>query len=238
MKKMLYSMAASMLFVLMFGTLSLAQTSSWEVTLNTPNGPVKFQANLKVEGETLSGTLKSERGELPVTGTLKGSDITLKYTVKFQDNDLPITMTGKLDGDSAKGDADFGGLAQGDWTATRGGGVATTAAVAASSPSSSAAAAAGEWSLTFSTPQGDIPAKFTIKQEGENLTGEVKGEGPIGTVPLKGTLKGEVLEIKYTIKFEGNDMPITMKGKLTGAEMKGSADYGGMAEGEFKGKKN
>ena len=57
-------------------------------------------------------------------------------------------------------------------------------------------------------------------------------------MPLKGTLKGDALEIKYTIKFEGNDMPITMKGKLNGAEMKGTADYGGLAEGEFKGKKN
>ena len=43
--------------------------------------------------------------------------------------------------------------------------------------------------------------------------------------------------LKYTIKFDGNDLPITMKGKLNGAEIKGNADYGGMAEGEFKGKK-
>ena len=66
----------------------------------------------------------------------------------------------------------------------------------------------------------------------------VHGQPPMGDVPLKGTLKGDVLEIKYTIKFDGNDLPITMKGKLTGAEIKGSADYGGMAEGEFKGKKS
>ena len=51
-------------------------------------------------------------------------------------------------------------------------------------------------------------------------------------------VKGDALELKFTIKFEGNDLPITMKGKVTGGEMKGSADYGGLAEGEFKGKKN
>jgi hypothetical protein len=173
-------------------------------------------------------------GPYDVTGTIKGTAVTLKYTVKFQDNDLPITMTGTLNGEAMGGKADFGGFAEGEWSAKKAGAAAT--ATATSAPGA-AAAAAGEWNLVFSTPNGDVPAKFLIKQDGENLTGDVKGEGPIGEVPLKGTLKGDVLEIKYTIKFEGNDLPITMKGKITGSEMKGSADYGGLAEGEFKGNK-
>jgi hypothetical protein len=236
MKKLLYSMAASLLFVLAFATFTMAQSidGDWDITVVSPQGERKTKVNLKQTGENINGTM----GPYAITGSVKGADVTLKYTVKFQDNDLPITMTGKLTGDAMGGKADFGGFAEGDWTAKKAAAAANASASSATNSSTSSLAAAGEWSLTFSTPQGDIPAKFAIKQEGESLTGEVKGEGPIGNVPLKGTLKGDVLEIKYTIKFEGNDMPITMKGKLAGAEMKGSADYGGLAEGEFKGKKN
>ena len=225
-----------MLFVLSFATLAMAQSidGNWDVKIVSPQGERVAPVSLKQSGENVSGKM----GPYDVTGSIKGTAVTLKYTVKFQDNDLPITMTGTLNGEAMAGKADFGGFAEGEWSAKKSGGAASAAAPAATSSTSSSAAMAGEWSVVFSTPNGDIPAKLSIKQEGENLMGEVKGEGPIGNVPLKGTLKGDALEIKYTIKFEGNDMPITMKGKLNGAEMKGSADYGGMAEGEFKGKKN
>ena len=239
MRKMLFTVAASMLFVLSFATLAMAQSinGDWEVKIVSPQGERVAPVSLKQSGENISGKM----GPYDVTGSIKGTAVTLKYTVKFQDNDLPITMTGTLTGDAMGGKADFGGFAEGDWSAKKAGATsaaAPAAPAAAAASASSSAAGSGEWSVTFSTPNGDIPAKLSIKQEGENLMGEVKGEGPIGNVPLKGTLKGDAVEIKYTIKFEGNDMPITMKGKVTGGEMKGTADYGGLAEGEFKGKKN
>ena len=239
MRKMLFTVAASMLFVLSFATLAMAQSidGNWDVKIVSPQGERVAPVSLKQSGENISGKM----GPYDVTGSIKGNAVTLKYTVKFQDNDLPITMTGTLNGEAMGGKADFGGFAEGEWSAKKAGATsaaAPAAPAAATSSTSSAAAGAGEWSLVFSTPNGDIPAKLSIKQEGETLMGEVKGEGPIGNVPLKGTLKGDAVEIKYTIKFEGNDMPITMKGKLNGPEMKGTADYGGLAEGEFKGKKN
>lgn len=227
-----------MLFVLSFATIAMAQSvdGNWEVTIVSPQGPRTAPVSLKQSGENVTGKL----GPYDVTGTVKGTAVTLKYTLKFNEMDIPTTMTGTLNGETMAGKVDFGGMAEGEFSGKKAGAAAASATPAATPSSASAGAvtAAGEWSLVFSTPQGDIPAKFAIKQEGEELTGEVKGEGPIGNVPLKGTLKGDTLEIKYTIKFEGNDLPITMKGKITGAEMKGSADYGGLAEGEFKGKKN
>jgi hypothetical protein len=239
MRKMLFTVTASMLFVLSFATMAMAQSvdGNWEVKIVSPQGERTAPISLKQSGENITGKM----GPYDVTGTIKGNAVTLKYTVKFQDNDLPITMTGTLNGDAMGGKADFGGFAEGEWSGKKAGAAAATAAApaAASSASSGAAAAAGVWNIVFSTPNGDAPTKMTIKQEGENLTGESAGEGPLtGPYPIKGTLKGDVLEIKFTIKFEGNDLPITMKGKVIGAEMKGSADYGGLAEGEFKGKKN
>jgi hypothetical protein len=67
----------------------------------------------------LTGTIKGRRGEIPITGTINGSDIKISYSIKVQDNDLTVTLTGKVSGDSMKGDADFGGFAQGDWSGVR-----------------------------------------------------------------------------------------------------------------------
>ena len=236
MKKMLLSISASLLFVLTCANFVNAQvTGDWDVTVVSPQGERTSKVTFTQDGENL----KAMMGPYAVTGMVKGSDVTIKYTVKFQDNDLPITMTGKLMGDSMKGEADFGGLAQGEWSAKKSGGAAAPAASAkAAAPASGAASAvAGEWDVVFSTPNGDIPAKISVKNEAGALSGMVKGAPPMGDVPLKGTATGDAFEIKYTIKFEGNDLPITMKGKIEGTSIKGSADYGGMAEGEFKGKK-
>ena len=122
-----------------------------------------------------------------------------------------------------------------------------SSAAAAAAPAASSATAApaaggavpvvGDWDVVFETPNGDVAAKISVKNEGGALTGMVHGAPPMGDVPLKGTASGDSFEIKYTIKFDGNDLPITMKGKVEGGAIKGAADYGGMAEGGFKGKK-
>jgi hypothetical protein len=237
MKKMLLSISASLLFVLTCANFVSAQTvaGDWDVTVVSPNGPVTSKVTFVQEGEKLTAKM----GPYAVTGSIKGSDVTLKYTVKYQDNDLPITMTGKLSGSEMKGDADFGGLAQGDWSAKKAEGVAAPAAssAAVAPAAGGAVAVVGDWDVVFETPNGDVAAKIMVKNEGGVLSGMVHGAPPMGDVPLKGTASGDSFEIKYTIKFDGNDLPITMKGKVEGGAIKGAADYGGMAEGGFKGKK-
>ena len=237
MKKMLLSISASLLFALTCASFVNAQsvTGDWDVTVVSPQGERTMKVTFTQEGETLKGTM----GPLPVSGSVKGSDVTLKYTVKFQDNDLPITMTGKLAGDTMKGEADFGGLAQGDWSAKKSSAAAAPAASSATAAPAAGGAVAvgGDWDVIFETPNGDVAAKIMVKNEGGVLTGMVHGAPPMGDVPLKGTASGDSFEIKYTIKFDGNDLPITMKGKVEGGAIKGAADYGGMAEGGFKGKK-
>src|SRR5215510_16507813 len=126
------------LFAMMFSIPVLGQggaAGTWDVTLNSPQGTFNLQFNLKQDGEKVSGTLKGQRGELPVEGTIKGKEVTLKWTTKYQDNDLPITLTGTLDGSTMKGSADYGGFAQGDFSAKRAG---DSAAAAPSSPAPAA----------------------------------------------------------------------------------------------------
>jgi hypothetical protein len=95
--------------------------------------------------------------------------------------------------------------------------------------------AAGTWDATLTSPQGTFNVQLILKQDGEKLSGVVKS--PRGETPIEGTTNGKDIKLKYTIKFQDNDMIITLTGGLDGASIKGSADYGGMADGEFNAKR-
>src|SRR5262245_23513400 len=136
---------------------------TWDLTVESPQGARTGLAVLKADGEKVSGAMKRQQGELPMAGTLKGSDITLVYTIKFQDQDLTITLSGKAEKDSMKGSADFGGFAQGSWSAKRhqeGG--AQPPAGGASSGSSNIS---GNWAFEVQTDQGTGSPSFTFKQD-------------------------------------------------------------------------
>jgi hypothetical protein len=95
--------------------------------------------------------------------------------------------------------------------------------------------AAGTWDVTLTSPQGSFNVQMNVKQDGEKLSGVVKGQR--GELPLEGTLKGKDVTLKWTTKFQENDLPITLSGALDGSTMKGTADYGGFAQGDFNAKR-
>lgn len=213
-----------------------ASGNEWEVTINSPQGSQTSTLVYSVAGEDLKGELKGARGSLPVQGTLKGSDITVKFTVKFQDNDLPITLTGKVSGDTAKGEADFGGFAQGDWTGKKL--AAGGAAVPAAAPAPAASGAlnvTGNWAVEVETQAGSGTPSFTLKQDGEKLTGRYKGQ--LGEADLTGTVKGG--QIEFSIKLTGGQVEGTVvyTGTTDGKTMKGKVSLAGLGEGTFTGKK-
>jgi hypothetical protein len=214
-------------------------TGDWEVTINSPQGARTGQLSLKQEGEKLTGMLKNQRGEVPLEGAVTGKEIKIKYTVKFQDQDFVITMTGNVDGDAMKGDADFGGLAQGDWNAKRASAAAASgAAPAASQPSGEKGGdkidVTGPWSVTVETEAGSGSPSFNFKQEGEKLTGKYKGL--LGEFDLTGTVKGDKIEFSFkaTGQVEG---VVNYTGTTDGKTMKGKVSLAGLGEGTFSGKK-
>lgn len=215
---------------------SVDVTGDWDLTITSPNGTRNSKATLKQDGEKLSGMFKSQRGELPITGSIKGKEIKLSYTVKFQDQDLAITMTGNVDGDAMKGEADFGGFAQGEWTGKRASAAAASSAPAATAPSSSGEKidVTGAWDFTVETDAGSGNPSFTFKQDGEKLTGRYKGA--FGEADLTGTVKGDKIEfsIKVTGQLEG---VVTYTGATDGKTMKGKVSLAGVGEGTFTGKK-
>lgn len=229
--------------VLLMGVLSAAAQSasvvgSWDFTVESPNGKTTSVLVIKKDGDTLSGMAKGARGErLLESVSVAGSEITFVMKIKFQDQDMVITYKGKVEKDSMKGEADFGGLATGSWSAVpHKEGAAPAPAAAPQAASAGAANISGVWNFAVETQAGSGSPTFTFKQDGENLTGTYKGQ--FGEAPLTGTVKGA--DVKFTVKVnaQGQDLTIVYSGKIDGKDsMKGSASFGEMGEGTWTAKR-
>ena len=100
-------------FALIVGAASSTPAQSvaggWNLSFNTPNGTREAVMNLKVEGETLTGSLTStEAGEIPFKGTVKGDTFTFTMDVQTANGTFSIVINGEVDGDAMKGTMDFG----------------------------------------------------------------------------------------------------------------------------------
>jgi hypothetical protein len=237
MKKIM--LMALLVFVLLpaMGSSALAQSAGisgdWVLTINSPQGSRDVNASFKQDGERLLGAFKSSRGELPFQGTIKGKEISFSYPYKTPDIDITITMTGELEGDSIKGKADFGGLAEGDWSGKRGS-MSEATAPAAAQQSSDKVDVTGTWSFEVETGQGSGNPTFTFKQEGEKLTGQYKGA--FGEAPLTGTVKGNAIE--FSFKVTGQiDATITYKGTMDKSSGKGTLTIPEIGSGTWTAKR-
>ena len=206
-------------------------SGTWDLTIETPQGSRTGTAVLKADGDNISGSMKRQQGDIPLTGTLKGNDITLVYSIKFQDQDLKITLTGKVDKDSMKGDADFGGFAQGTWSAKR----HQEGSGPAASPSSGASNISGNWAFEVQTEQGSGSPSFTFKQDGEKLTGTYKGA--FGEGPVEGTVKGNAINFNVKVNAQGQDVVISYTGTIESGSMKGSVKLGDLGTGTWTAKR-
>jgi len=211
-------------------------TGDWDVTINSPQGTGMIKATFKQEGDKLTGALRSPRGETPLTGSVTGKEIKFSYPYKTPEIELTITMTGTVDGSAIKGKADFGGFAEGDWSASRAGGaVAMTAPVGAPAVSAPGTDVSGTWEFQVETGQGSGSPTFTFKQEGEKLTGQYKGA--FGEAPLTGSVKGNKIEFSIKVSAQGMEGTLTYAGTIDGATMKGTVKLAELGEGTFTGKR-
>jgi hypothetical protein len=218
----------------------------WDVTLQTPMGDNTFQVAFKQDGEKVSGLLKSPMGELPFDGgTLTGSDLKFAFTINVQGNSIVITMTGKLDGATLAGKADFGGFGEGDWTAKR-----ATATAAAASPASTPAApastaaasttsatgAGGTWDVVIRTPGGEVPATATLTDAAGKISGTFGSQ--MGEVPISGTMEGKSLKMTMVAQTPQGELTVILTGDLDGdAIVNGKADVAGMGQMEWSAKR-
>lgn len=92
---------------------------TWAFTTNSPEGTTNSTLVISEEGGQYKATAKSERGERAYDSVaIDGSKITLVLTINYNGSPMVITYNGTIAKDTMGGDADFGGLATGTWSAT------------------------------------------------------------------------------------------------------------------------
>jgi hypothetical protein len=97
-----------------------AALGTWDLTTLSPEGEFKSVMEVRQEGDKLVAVGKSPQGERPYDSVaVEGNKITLVITISYNGSPMTITYTGKIDGAKIEGDADYGGLATGTFTAAK-----------------------------------------------------------------------------------------------------------------------
>jgi hypothetical protein len=86
----------------------------------------------------------------------------------------------------------------------------------------------GTWKATVETPNGAMENTFTLKVDGDKLTGTIT-MGQFGEAPIsEGKVDGDNVSFLVVREFNGNQFRINYKGKVAGDEMKLSGEVVGM----------
>jgi len=91
---------------------------SWELSINGPEGVITATADLKQDGEKITGSIASPQGTVDLTGTANGKTVNLSFTIPGPSGNLDIKVTGEVEGADMKGMIDFG-LGMADFTAKK-----------------------------------------------------------------------------------------------------------------------
>lgn len=229
-------LAALMVCALSIAGPAAAQTDisgPWEVTIDSPQGAMTIDADLKHSGEALTGMITSPMGSVEIKGTFKNNELSFSYTVPLQGQNLDITMTGKLAGETLDGLVAIAGLGEVPWKAKRRApGAAPAAAAAAPTGPTAAPPAAGatiasdagisgKWDVLMDTPGGQMPFSATFTQVGEKVSGTISGPG--GEMPVTGTMTGNALKIDLAVPTPQGELAITMTGDVSATGISGKA---------------
>jgi hypothetical protein len=219
-------------------------TGDWDVTVVSPMGPNTTPVTFKQEGDKVSGVFKGPQGSLPFEGgTVTGNELKFTFTITTQGMQLPITLTGKIEGEAMAGRADFGGLAEGDWSAKRSAATTTTSTATTITTTtttttkvSTGVGFGGKWDVMLKTPAGDMPANATLSDTDGKLTGTFGSQ--LGEVPVSGTAEGKALKLTLVAQTPQGDMTVTMTGDLDGDNIvNGKADVSGLGQMEWSAKR-
>jgi hypothetical protein len=87
---MKYLLTAFLLFGFMVTNAQNAIDGNWKGSRETPNGTMEFNYTFKVQGDTLTGVIKSQYGEVPLeNGKVYGKKFS--YSLSFNGNTIPFT---------------------------------------------------------------------------------------------------------------------------------------------------
>ncbi len=95
-----------------------AAVGAWDITTISPEGEFTSVLEVREEAGKLVAVGKSPQGERPYDSVaVEGSKITLVITISYNGSPMVITYMGKVDKTKMEGEADYGGLATGTWSA-------------------------------------------------------------------------------------------------------------------------
>lgn len=162
----------------------------------------------KQDGEKLTGTYKGQFGEAKVAGTVKGSAVEFSFDAQG----AKVVYKGTAKKGTMAGEADYAGQASGTWKAAK---IDVT----------------GVWSVEIDLGGNMGTPEFNLKQDGEKLTGQYKGQ--FGEADVTGKVEGD--KIEFSFERDGNK--VLYKRTISKETMKGDADYAGQASGTWTGKR-
>ena len=225
--------------ILLTGSAS-AQTGdaagTWDLSINTPNGPIAASLVLKKDGEKLIGSIASPQGEVAVQGTQKDKAVSVNFSVQTPNGPIAIVLSGNQDGDALAGTMDFG-QGQGEFSGKRRTGTPAAAATNGTAQTDKPADVSGAWALQIDFGGGNSGTPTaTLKQDGEKLTGTYSSQ-VLGEQQITGTIKGNAISFGFQASFDGNAVKVTYTGTVDKDTMKGSVTFGDLGEGTFTGKK-
>ena len=78
-------------------------SGTWTASFDTQVGQQTYTYTFKVQGNTLTGSAKSNLGEATITnGKVNGDDVTFTENLNYQGMELQIQYKGKIMGDEIK----------------------------------------------------------------------------------------------------------------------------------------
>jgi len=108
MKKIFSVMAvgamALMIAVPAHGQQTVGVAGKWETTRETQRGTMTSTFTFAVDGNTLTGTVGSQRGETEISeGTIDGNKISFKVVMTMGDRTFEMSYSGTVEGDTITG---------------------------------------------------------------------------------------------------------------------------------------
>jgi len=88
---------------------------SWTSTVNSPEGTFDIPLSIAREADGLVARIPT--GDVFLTGRETAGGVEFFWPLVYQGMDLPTTLVGSFQDGGWTGTADFGGLAEGTWTA-------------------------------------------------------------------------------------------------------------------------
>jgi hypothetical protein len=93
---------------------SIKIAGKWQMSLETPHGPMQGPLEVQQDGSKLTGTYEIEHmGSMTLTGKVEGDKVS--FSMDVPGAGVTIAFTGKVEGDKMSGSTDVAG----GWTATR-----------------------------------------------------------------------------------------------------------------------